>query len=86
MRPKVIYGAGSTLDGFDAPPQPHGRKKLEPGFQRWRPGQPSSTRMASGWVYCKVFLDRAAAFDRGPGKSVEVRSDHRTLAGSIESI
>ena len=30
--------------------------------------------MDSVWVYCKVFLDRAAALDRGPGKSVEVRT------------
>lgn len=34
-----------------------------------------------------VFLDRAAALDRGPGKSVEVRGRKaRALTGSIESV
>jgi len=38
------------------------------------------------WVNCKVFLDRAAALDHGPGKRVEVpRAGHNTLTRSIES-
>jgi len=51
-----------------------------------RSGQPSSTRMASGWVYWIEFLDRDAAFDRVPGKPVEVWSSDQTLARSIESV
>jgi len=41
--------------------------------------------MASGWVNWKVFLDRAAALDRGPGKLVEVPLTTGALASSIES-
>ena len=46
----------------------------------------------AGWervshgVNCTEFLDRDAAFDRLPGKSVEVRSCDRALTHSIESV
>jgi hypothetical protein len=55
--------------------------------KNWSPrGQPSSTRMASGWVYWIEFLDRDTAFDRVPGKSVEVGSHDQAPTHSIESV
>ena len=42
--------------------------------------------MASGWVYWIEFLDRDAALDRVPGKSVEVWSYDQAPTHSIESV
>jgi len=60
---------------WEHPPQRHVHKKLEPhiGRQRSVKPQPPSIWMDSPWVDCRVFLDRAAAFDRGAGRSGEVR-------------
>ena len=79
----------SSLFALEHPPHSHVRNKLEPGVP---PGPSGSRRprcLDSAWVYCCVFLDRLAAFDRRTGKSVEAPfalwparlSPNRCLAG-----
>jgi hypothetical protein len=51
-RPRLVLARSHnqpTKNDLATPPQPHGRKKLEPDWI----GQPSSTRMVSGGVNCK---------------------------------
>jgi len=45
----------------------------------WVMREPPSIWMESLWVYCPVFLDRAAALDRGAGRPLEVQSKKAEL-------
>ena len=83
----------SSLFILEHPPHSHVRNQLEPGVQSQRPGSRRPRCLDSAWVYCSVFLDRLAAFDRRTGKSVEAPfalwparlSPNRCLAGGSAS-
>lgn len=81
------HHSGTKNEDLAHPPHPHLHKKLEP----WRSvgNDPAAVVVLNGQRVGEltVFLDRAEALDRGPGKPVEVRGQGpRALAGSTESV